>query len=55
MSDGELLAETPHTQLVCRQDRGHYGIDRRTGAAYRVCACNCQEIGRQPAQGRTVC
>jgi len=36
----KVLGESDHTRLVC-DGTSHRGVDKRTGADYRVCECDC--------------
>ena len=42
MSEDKTLAETPTTRLVC-DGKEHRGVDKRTGASYRLRACDCKK------------
>jgi len=45
--ESKVLAESENTRLVC-DGKDHRGVDKRTDASYRVCACDCP---KEPSHG----
>jgi hypothetical protein len=42
MTEEKLLAESSATRLVCN-GVDHRGVDKRTGASYRLRECDCNK------------